>query len=40
MVQICFPVFCAILQVTYECGNINKSVSLYSVRAITEKGKD
>ena len=37
MIQICFSVFCVISTVTCGYGNVNKSVSLYSVRAITEK---
>ncbi len=37
MLQICFSVFCVILTVTFGYNNINKSVSLYRVRAITEK---
>ncbi len=39
MIQVCFSVFCVILIVTCGYGSVNKSVSLYSVRAITEKRK-
>ena len=37
MIQICFPVFLWYFSETYGYGSANKSVSLYSVRAITEK---
>ena len=36
MIQISFSAFCVILTVTCAYGNVNKSVSLYSVRIITE----
>ena len=36
MIQICFPVFLWYFSETYEYGSANKSISLYSVRAITE----
>ena len=37
MIQICFPVFLRHFSETCGYGNANKSISLYSVRAITEK---
>ena len=37
MIQICFPVFLWYFSETYGYGSANKSISLYSVRAITEK---
>ena len=37
MIQICFPVFLWHFSETYGYGSANKSISLYSVRAITEK---
>lgn len=40
MIQICFSVFYVILTVTCGYGSANKSVSLYSVRAITEKERN
>ncbi len=40
MIQICFPVFLWHFSETYGYGSANKSISLYSVRAITENGKD
>ncbi len=36
MIQICFPVFLRHFSETCGYGNANKSISLYSVRAITE----
>ena len=36
MIQICFSVFCIFLEIN-GYGGANKSVFLYSVRAITEK---
>ena len=40
MIQICFPVFLWHFSETCGYGSANKSISLYSVRAITENGKD
>ncbi len=37
MIQICFPVFLWHFSETCGYGIVNKSISLYSVRAITEK---
>ena len=36
MIQICFPVFLWYFSETYGYGSANKSIFLYSVRAITE----
>ena len=39
MIQICFPVFLWHFSETCGYGIVNKSISLYSVRAITEMWK-